>query len=430
MAIGTLTAGKIVAEYMGAAVEYYDSQQSMIPYVKVVDNVRPADLQNSGNSIWRKVAQQGLSQTGWDLTGQEQNIISQMYQASLGLPEGNLLSLRVDDLRDMSYIRDQGRIDGEKRLSVLNKAIVDSIRNTGSLIYRSNATSGYDFISKAKTIMDKRQSRKSDRFFALTDDHNALFGSDLAARQTLTGQPAETYQEGLLFKNIAGFGVTTSSSISAIAGGANPAATVTNTVSLAPQSGTVNTTTNTVTNVDYRYSGSIVVSSSSGYNIGDRVTFANGGVPVYAVGRDDKTVTSDAMTFTIIEKPSSTTVVLWPRPIAANDPGLSLAEKAYANINTQILATATMNRVNIDTSTQPSLFWQKDSIEVLSGEVPMELLGQFGGMKVAKERLKNGLMLYMLYDANIYNVSATWRQFIWYGVNNARPMDNGIAIKF
>lgn len=430
MAIGSVSSGKIVASYMGAAVEYYNSQQSMIPYVKVLKDVRPGDLQNGGNTIWRKVVQQGVSQTGWDLTGAEQNIISQSYAASLGLPEGNLLSLRVDDLRDMSYIKDQGRVDGEKRLSILNKAITDSIRNTGSMAIRDNSTDGFSFISMAQAAMNKRQARTSERYVALNDTHNRLFGKDLAGRQTLTGQPGKTFEDGMLYNDIAGFGVTTSSSISQLAGGASPNTTVTANVSLAPTSGTIDTVTNVVTNNDYRYSSSILVAASTGYNVGDRVTFNNGGVPVYAVGRDDKTVTDDPMTFVIVAKADATHVTLWPRPIAADDPGLSLSEKAYANINTRILATAVMVRVNVDVSTQPSLFWQKDSIEVLGGDVPMELLGQFGGMKVATETLDNGLKMYMLYDANIYNVSATWRMFIWYGVNNARPMDNGILIKY
>ena len=136
------------------------------------------------------------------------------------------------------------------------------------------------------------------------------------------------------------------------------------------------------------------------------------------------------MTFTIVAKPSGTSVTLWPRPIALNDAGITTADKAYANINTQILNTATMNRVNIDATTQPSIFWEKNSIEVLGGKVPMELLGQWGGMKVATERLSNGLNMYMLYDGNIANLQARWRMFIWYGVNNARPADNGILINF
>lgn len=430
--MAALTSGKIVLAYMESAIETFESQQTLLPKVKLVPNAKSADLQNAGNTLWRRVRQHGVSQTGFDLTGQEQGIISQFYPAYLGVPEGNLLSLRVDDMRDLSYVRDQAQIDGEKRASVLNKAIVDAIRNTGSMAYRSNATSGFDFISQAQAAMNKRQGRSVDRYFALTDTQNNKFGKELASRQTLqpNNQPDKTFQDGTLYKNIAGFDVMTSSSISLLAGGADPATTVTANVSLAPQAGTVNTTTNVVTNYDYRDSGTIPVTASASYNVGDRVTFANGGVTVKAVGRDDKTVTDEAMTFVIIEKPNGTSVRVWPRPIAADDPALSALEKAYANINTRILNTATMNRVNIDTSTQPGLFWQKDSIEVLTGEVPMEILGQFGGMKVAKERLSNGMMFYVLYDANIANVSATWRQFIWYGVNNARPQDNGIAINY
>jgi hypothetical protein len=57
-------------------------------------------------------------------------------------------------------------------------------------------------------------------------------------------------------------------------------------------------------------------------------------------------------------------------------------------------------------------------------------MGQFGGMKIAKETMKNGLNMYLLYDADIIKASTQWRMFVWYGVNNAKPGDNGIAIKF
>lgn len=430
--MATLTATKIVATYLGAAVESYESQQSMLPMVKVINDVDPATLQNGNNTIWRKVVQQGASINGWDLSGQEQGIISQGYSAYLGTPENTFVGLRVDDMRDLSYIRDQAKVDGEKRASVLNKAITDTIKNTGSMVYRSNATSGFDFISLAQAGMNKRQGRKVDRFVALNDTHNQIFGKDLASRQTLQGQPAETFKNGMLYKNIADFDIMTNSSISLLTGGADPATTVTANVSLAPLGGTA---TNggvaqlVVANNDYRF-GEIPVTSSAGYAVGDRVTFANGGVTVKAIGRDDKTVTDEAMTFTIVAKLDGTHITVWPRPIAANDAGLTDAQKAYANINTQILNTATVNRVNIDASTQPSLFWQKDSIEVIGGEVPIQMLGQWGGMKVASEKLSNGLTMYMLYDGNIATLQGRWRMFIWYGVNNARPADNGILIKF
>jgi hypothetical protein len=426
--MATLTAPKIAELPMENAIETFESQESLIPLVRTVD-VDPSTMQNSGNSVWRKVQQHAPSIAGFDLTGLETGIIQESYQAYLGTPDNDLVDLRIDDLRDKSYWIERGKVSGRKRASNLNQTIVNIIRNTGSLAYRSNATSGFNFLAQAQAAMNKRQIVEGTRYFALNDTHQNLFSQDLAARQTLQGRPADTWVKGQIGQNIAGFDVFTSSSISALAGGADPATTVTANVSFAPTGGTVTTATGIVTNTDYR-DATISVTASASYNVGDRVTFANGGTTVKAIGRDDKTVTDEAMTFTIVAKPSGTSVTVWPKPIAADDPALSTLEKAYANINTRILNTATMNRVNIDTSTQPSIYWEKDSIEVIKGDAPIELMGQFGGMKIAKETMKNGLNMYLLYDADIIKASTQWRMFVWYGVNNAKPGDNGIAIKF
>ncbi len=101
----------------------------------------------------------------------------------MGTPDNSLVGLRVDDLRDISYVRDQAEADGRKRASVLNKAITDAISTTGSMAYRSNVTSGFDFISLAQAGMNKRRSRKTERYLALTDTHNQKYGKDLASRQ-------------------------------------------------------------------------------------------------------------------------------------------------------------------------------------------------------------------------------------------------------
>jgi len=92
--MATLSATKIVATYLGAAVESYESQQSMLPMVKVINDVDPATMQNGNNTIWREVVQEGASISGCDLTGQEQGIISQAYSSYLGSPENTFVGLR------------------------------------------------------------------------------------------------------------------------------------------------------------------------------------------------------------------------------------------------------------------------------------------------------------------------------------------------
>jgi len=428
--MATLSAGKIVATYLEEAAKSFESQRGMLDYVKVM-TPDPAEMQNSSNSVLRRMNQQGASIAGFDLTGLETGLIQECYVAGLGTPDNAFVSLRADDLRDISYVRDQAVIDGEKRASVLNKAITDSLRLTSSMFYRTNVTSGYDAISLAQASMNKRQIRKSGRIMALNDSDLQLYSKDLASRSNLVGQPEKTYQTGQLFKQIAGFeSVIANSSLSALVGGADPATTVTGNQSFSPiPVGTVTAATNTVVNADYR-TMTINVAASASYNIGDRVTFANGGVTVKAVGRDDKTVTDEALSAVVVSKPSGTSIEFWPKFIAADDPGLSTLEKAYANCNTRILNAATVNRLNTDASNQPNIFWQKDSIEVFAGTMPIEKLAEWGSMKTAKEKLTDDLYMYMLYDANIASLQARWRMFIWYGVNNARPMDNGAFVSF
>ncbi len=73
--MAVLSAVKTVATYMEKAVETFESQDSMLKYVKVINDVDPAGLQNGNNTIWRKVVQQSSSIPGWDLSGLEQGII-------------------------------------------------------------------------------------------------------------------------------------------------------------------------------------------------------------------------------------------------------------------------------------------------------------------------------------------------------------------
>jgi len=216
--------------------------------------------------------------------------------------------------------------------------------------------------------------------------------------------------------------------LSTLAGGADPATTVTANVSLKPEGGSISAT-GVVTNVDYR-SGVIPVTDSSAYNVGDIVTFANGGETVKAIGLTDKTNTGQAKTFRIVAKPSGTSIEVWPKPIAADDPALTALEKAYANIDTRILSAATVNRVNVDALARPSVFFARDSIEVFRGEIPAQYFAQFNGHKVIEETMKGGQKVYMLYSANTDTMELSFRIFTWYGVTNKNPQANGVALRY
>lgn len=420
--------GKIVEMLFEKALDTFEHQTQMLD---LVNHFEPnaGDMQNSSNFVWRPVQQYAPIISGWDLTGEETDIIEETYPAILGTPSNDFIEQRADDLRDMRFWERRGEQSGLRQATELNKSIAALIKDTGSLFYRSNATSGYDFIAEAQAILNERQAAQDQRYFMLNDRDNLKFGADLAARQTLQGRPEDTWKSGQIGQNIAEFDVFTGSFLPNLDGGANPATTVTGAQSFEPSGGSVNATTGVVTNVDYRVAN-IVVADSSGYTVGDRVTFSNAGTPVQSLGLADKNPTGQPMTFVIVTVVDGTHVEVFPKPIAADDAGLTSLQKAYANINTQIGNGATMDRVNIDTSAKVNAFWCKNSIEVIGGDAPLQLLSEFGGMEVISSTMKNGQKMYMAYDGDLAKLTFRCRLFTWYGLTNANPSANGVAITY
>jgi len=419
-----LTTGKVVEMVFEKALETYENEMQLLP---LTDFTQPeaGAMQNAGNVIWRPRQQFRPTIPGWDVTGKETGIIEETYPAVLGIPENDVIQQRADDMRTTRFWETAGEESGRQQVTQLNQAIADTIALQGSLFYRSNATSGYDFIGGAQALMNERKGKKTNRCFILNDRDNLSFASDLAARQTLQGRPADVWTNGQIGKNIAEFDVYTGSFLPNLVGGANPATTVTGNQTFAPTAGSVNATTKVVTNVDYR-TADIPVAASAEYNVGDKVTIGD----VQSVNLATKQATGQLMTFTIVGKPDATTITVFPKPIAYDDAALSDLEKAYANVNTTIANANTVNRLNIDASAKTNLFWDKGAVEVVGGTIPANLFSQFGGAKVVSKTMSNGQTMYMLYDGDILTMNLTMRLFTWYGVTMADPTRAGVAISF
>ena len=420
--------GKIAEVMFEKALETFEAQDQLLG---LVDFTQPsaADMQNSGNFIWRPVTQHAPIISGWDISGEETGIIEETYPALLGTPNNDFVKARADDLRDKRFWERRGEQSGRRQVAELNSDLADAIVNQASLFYRSNVASGYDFIAEAQALMNERQLYTSNRYFLLNDRDLLLFSKDLAARQTLQGKPADTWKTGQIGQNIAGFDVFTGSYLPNVTGAADPAVTVTGDQAFVPSGGTVNATTGVVTNVDYR-EASLVVNDSSLVSVGDKFTLENGGTAIQSVGLHDKNPTGQAMTFTVIEITDATHIKIYPKPIAADQAGITTLEAAYANINTAILNGATLTRLNIDATNKANLFWDKSAIEVVGGSIPAELFKQYDGMKVLTSSMKNGLQLYMVYDGDISTLTFRFRIFVWYGITVVNPSNCGVAVSY
>ena len=425
--------GKIAEVLFENVLETFEEQTQMMD---LVDTFKPnsGDMQNGGNVIWRPKQQHAPIIEGWDLSGKETDIIEETYPAYLGTPKNDFVKQRADDLRDMGFWERRGKQSGMQQATELNKTVANMVATPGSLFFRSNATDGFSFISEAQAILNERQATSSPvRSFVLNDRDNQVYGAQLAGRQTVQGRPEEVWKTGQVTQNTAQFDVYVGSYLPNLVGGANPSRTISGDQSFVPEGGSVNSTTLVVTNVDYR-EANVTVSSSTGFNVGDRVTVAG----VNSVGLADKQDTGQLMTFSIVAIPDGTHITLWPkpiawseRPIAAGGDGTLTAEQAAcANVTIPFAGAAQITRLNTDASKRTNIFWAKDSIEITAGDAPLQLLSEFGGMKVVSSTLKSGLNMYMAYDGNLADLSFRYRLFTWYGATNANPSANGVAVRY
>lgn len=420
--MAALSTAKAVEVMFETALETHEHEMSLLEMTKVF-KPNSADMQNSSNVVWRGVEQHAPIIEGWDTTGLQTGIIKQFYPATLEVPKNDEFELRADDMRDMTFWEERGKESGRKQASFLNQSLATLIRNTGSMFYRSNTASGYDFISEAQALMNERQLSKSGgRAYLLNDRDTRKFSLDLAGRQTLQGRPAETWNKGQIGSNVAEFDIYTGSYLGALAGGASPDTTVTSTQSFTPDGQA--TIGGVLQNVDYRVATIPVVASAS-YNVGDKISFSN----VNALSLTDKTDTGQPMTFSVVGKPNATSLEIYPKPIALSDASLSVAQAAYANVNTQIVSGAVVSRLNIDTTASANLFWEKDSIEVVGGDAPLDLLSSYEG-NLVKSTTKSGQVMYMIYSGNAKTLNFTCRLFTWWGLNNRNPSNNGVSVTY
>lgn len=413
---------KTLIAYYDKVLEQMNQDTTMARRVDV-DTIDGSALQNANNIYWRNVEQQSPVLDGWDLTGQETGIIEQTYPLRLSDPRNDFVQLRVDELRDEGFMNRRVRASSAKLSSDQNKRIADLVADTGSLFYESSAA-GFDFVAEADTLYVERQAnRDSGASFFLSPRVNQVMASDLASRSDLSGKPLTAYEEAMIGRNVAGFDLFRGSYVGNIEARTNATGgTVSANVTEVPK-GFTTVGADTVQNVDYRV-GSIPLGTGEGANFkaGDVITVSG----VNSVGIMDKRDTGQLMTFRVVSVDTDTLNV-YPKPIAAGQAGITAEQAAYANISAPIESGDTVTAINT-TSGRANSFWADDSIKIVNGDAPLDMLNEFDGMKIVSETLDSGVKVYMAYDASLPTLNCRVRLFCWYGLVNADPSRNGNAL--
>ena len=397
---------------------------------KVTKYTPPAEsMQRSGNTVWMPVEQEAPTQEGWDLTSKATNILELSVKCNMGVPDNDFFQLRADDLRDERSYRRRINASAKKLANNIESAIAKQAAEMASLVIYDagqigpSGTSGWDFISDAEQIMFARELNRDMgvSYFLNSKDYRKA-GRSLVDGDIFGRIPEEAYRNGTIQKQVAGFDeVLRSTKLPTIAKNTATGVTVTGAQKFKPQAYTTDADGNNE-NVDNRVA-SVVVSSTTGFKRGDKISFTG----VKFLSQMAKNVLTDDATFSVTRVIDGTHLEITPKPIALDDTTLTAEEKAYANVNTSLAASAPVKILNIADAVS-NVFWADDSIRLLSQPIPVTH-DLFAGMKTQSFSIDGiGVNGIFATQGDISTLSGKCRIAVWYSACAVRPEAIGVGL--
>lgn len=397
---------------------------------KVTKYTPPAEsMQRSGNTVWMPVEQEAPTQTGWDLTNKATNILELSVKCNMGDPDNDFFQLRADDLRDERSYRRRINASAKKLANNIESAIAKQAAEMASLVVYDagqigpSGTSGWDFVSEGERIMFARElNRDMGISYFLNPNDYRKAGRSLVDGDIFGRIPEEAYRNGTIQKQVAGFDeVLRSPKLPTIAKNTATGVTVTGAQKFKPQAYTTDADGNNE-NVDNRVA-SVVVSSTTGFKRGDKISITG----VKFLSQMAKNVLTDDATFSVTRVIDGTHLEITPKPIALDDTTLTAEEKAYANVNTSLAASAPVKILNIADAVS-NVFWADDSIRLLSQPIPVTH-DLFAGMKTQSFSIDGiGVNGIFATQGDISTLSGKCRIAVWYSACAVRPEAIGVGL--
>ncbi|ALX77797.1 P22 phage major capsid protein family protein [Cronobacter malonaticus] len=409
--------------------EVIETVQNLTPMAERVSKYTPpaASMQRSGNTVWMPLEQEAPTQRGWDLTGKETDILELSVKVNLNDPDNDFFALRADDVRDETSYRRRIQASAKKLANNVEAEIARQAVEMGSLVVTStapigSATSGWDFISEAESLMFARELNRDAglSFFFNPNDYRGA-GRDLAGKDFYGRIQDDAYSKGVIQKQVAGFNdVLRSPKLPSLAASTATGVTVSGAQKFKPEAWQVDVTGHRE-NVDNR-TAVVAVSSGTGFKRGDKISFAG----VKFLSQMAKNVLTQDATFSVVAV-NGNNLTITPKPIALDDTSLTAEQRAYANVNTSLANNAAVTVWNTDT-VSANVFWADDSIRLVSQPIPLNH-DLFSGMKSQSFSVPGtGLNGVIAFQGDIDQLGGKCRIALWYAASAVRPEAIGVGL--
>lgn len=387
-------------------------------------NTDSTTMERANNTIWRTQPYIGVSYSGMDQTANFQDNTQLSVPATLGFSRSVPWFLDAQQLRDASQEGQLAKAAAQKLASDINLGMTNLAMLQGTaVVKRTVAASGYTDVALCDSILNERGVPNYDRSMVIpTRNYNDMADNLQVATRSFGNAKSENAYSKAYVGPVSGFDTFKADYGARLQAAAGSGITISTLDAAAqyytPKATSQSATTGETSNVDNRFQR-VTVSATTNIVAGDAFTIAT----VNSVHEITKADTGQLMTFRVISVDSGTTMTICP-PLITNQVQ-SLASQQYQNciVNTK---SATSALVFLNTvATMPTVFWQKDALEILPGRY---VVPSASGVYTMKASTDNGIEVTMTKFFDINTLKTKYRYDVLYGLVNKQPGMSGIML--
>ena len=378
-------------------------------------------VERSGLTVRRPYPYIGREVTGLDVSASYQDMSEITCPVSLSDSDirNHPFRLTAHDRNDPVRLRRIADASVQILSTMVDKDVQDTIATRGSVVVAETAQfDTYTKLSKGDTaLMERETPQSTTRNLVLNPRAANAMAGDLAARQFLDGRPLSAYERASL-PPIAGMNTFRANVIQQIASSASAGVTVNGANQGVTPVPFNSTGTLGAGEVDDPRSQVLVVSAASGLKLGDAITIAG----VNSVGAISKKDTGQLQTFRVLALAGNNATIT-PAIIPAN--GANESQKQYATVTVEPANGAAITIINTATS-QPSIFFARESVEIFSSELDTDDLGS--NVSVMSEVTDSGIPILFARQGEIDDLSARYRLTVWTKAHVLQPQQAGVML--
>lgn len=374
-------------------------------------------VERSGLTVRRPAAYIAEIVTGLDVSAAYKDLTELTVPSSLATTDilNHPFKLDALSLNDPTRRKNAAVAAAQALGAKIDTLVSDKVGTRGTLVLTETGEfTDFDHLAKGETaLLEREVNIAADRCLILSPKMGRKMANALAARGTMGDTVLSAYERSAL-PPVAGFETLRSNVLTAITGSAIAGVTVNG----ANQRKTPTVFDGTNDAAADNRTQTLNVSAAT-YQNGDCFTIAG----VNSVGGITKKDTGRLQTFRVISGGGTAALTISPAIIPVDQ--ASSEFKKYGNVTTTPANGAACTILNTAT-TQPSIFFVKNAVEITHGRLAVDELGPT--VAVMRERTDSGIEVIFARQGNVDDFSVKYRLTCWAAPNVIIPEMAGIYL--